>query len=358
MHKQYDGVALFSGGLDSILAVKVVQAQGLTILGLHFLSPFFGKPHKVEHWRRTYGIEVTAVDIGEEYVAMLRQPVHGLGKFLNPCVDCKILMLRKARTLMADYGAQFIISGEVLGQRPMSQRRDTLNVIRRDAMVKDILLRPLSAKHLDPTTMEEYGLIDRTLLKDFWGRGRKSQLRLAAEYGITEIPTPAGGCFLAEKESARRYWPVLKHFPDPAAADFDLSNLGRQLWKDGYWLTMGRNKEDNERLRKLCREGDILLDTVSFPGPLGLARPTPGHPWTDPMLLSAAARIVASCPKGLKSAGPVEVLIDDGRTTRTVTVQPDAMIENGWHEPTWEDACEEKKIANGENSKSESRNTK
>jgi tRNA-uridine 2-sulfurtransferase len=339
----YEGLALFSGGLDSILAVKVVQAQGLRILGLHFMSPFFGKPHKLEHWKRTYGIEVVPVDVGEEFAAMLRSPVHGMGKVLNPCMDCKILMLRRAKSLLGEYGAKFIVSGEVLGQRPMSQRRDALNVIRRDASVKGVLLRPLSAKHLDPTPMEQSGLIDRTRLEDFWGRGRKAQLALAAEFGITDIPTPAGGCLLAEKESGRRYWPVLRHFPAPGAAEFILSNIGRQLWNDGRWLVMGRNKADNDRLRQLRREEDILLDVVGFPGPLGLARPVPDHPWTENLLLSAAAKVASFCPKAITSGGPIQVLIESAGQSRTVTVHPQAALENGWHEPTWEKALEEKK---------------
>jgi tRNA-uridine 2-sulfurtransferase len=340
---RFDGLALFSGGLDSILAVKVVQAQGLRILGLHFMSPFFGKPHKLEHWRRTYGIEVVPVEVGEEFAAMLRSPVHGMGKVLNPCIDCKILMMRRARSLLAEYGATFIISGEVLGQRPMSQRRDALNVIRRDASVKDVLLRPLSAKHLDPTPMEQSGLIDRARLKDFWGRGRKAQLALAAEFGITDIPTPAGGCLLAELESGRRYWPVLKHFPAPGAAEYDLANIGRQLWKDGHWLVMGRNKADNERLGQLRREGDISIDVIDFPGPLGLVRPIPGHPWTEDLLLSAAAKVASFCPKAINSCAPVQVLVESAGQSRTVTVHPQAALENGWHEPTWELALEEKK---------------
>jgi tRNA-uridine 2-sulfurtransferase len=301
MHKRYDCLALFSGGLDSILAVKVVQAQGFRVLGLHFLSPFFGKPHKVLHWERTYGIEVATVDIGDEFVAMLGQPVHGLGKFLNPCCDCKILMLRKARELLAEHGAGFIISGEVLGQRPMSQRRDALNIIRRDAGVRELLLRPLSAKHLDPTPMEESGLVDRSRLMDFWGRGRKAQLKLAAEYGITEIPTPAGGCHLAEKESARRYWPVLTLFPEPAAADFDLANIGRQLWLDGHWLVMGRNKADNAGCDRCTRMGTSSWTSSASPAPSAWPGRSPATP--GPKSCSSRQR-PRSRPSAPRPSGP------------------------------------------------------
>ena len=129
--------ALFSGGLDSILAARLIMEQGLVVRCLHFVTPFFGKPQLIPHWEKVYGLEVEAVDVGEAFVRLLRErPAHGFGKVMNPCVDCKILMMRKARELMKKWGASFLISGEVLGQRPMSQRRDTLNVIRRDAEVR------------------------------------------------------------------------------------------------------------------------------------------------------------------------------------------------------------------------------
>lgn len=144
--------------------------QGLVVRCLHFVTPFFGKPQLIPHWEKVYGLEVEAVDVGEAFVRLLRErPAHGFGKVMNPCVDCKILMMRKARELMKKWGASFLISGEVLGQRPMSQRRDTLNVIRRDAEVKESLLRPLSAQLLDPTAPEISGLVDRNKLLGIFG---------------------------------------------------------------------------------------------------------------------------------------------------------------------------------------------
>ena len=172
--KNYDGIALFSGGLDSILAARLLMEQGRSIKCLHFFSPFFGHPGRVEHWQEVYGLDITAVDASAAFVDMLRRgPAYGFGSAMNPCVDCKILMMRMARECMEEYGAKFLVSGEVLGQRPMSQRRDTLNVIRRDAEVRDILLRPLCAKLLDPTAAEESGLVDRSRLLGLNGRGRK-----------------------------------------------------------------------------------------------------------------------------------------------------------------------------------------
>lgn len=332
-------VALFSGGLDSILAARLVMEQGLRVRCLHFVTPFFGKPHLLEHWQDVYGLEIEALDIGQDYVDMLRQrPQHGFGKVMNPCVDCKVLMMRHARLRMEALGAQCIVSGEVLGQRPMSQRRDTLNVIRRDGGVREVLLRPLCAQHLDPTEAELSGLVDRSRLLGIFGRGRKDQMELAARMGITEIPTPAGGCKLAEKENARRYWPVLTRLPVPTPADFQLSNVGRQGWSDHLWMSSGRNEADNDALFQLARPGDVFMKVRDFPGPLALIRPLPEGPcmeaegpcmeaegpdmdaeWHD-----AAALLAACAPKAVRQGGEVAVRLFNpaGDTLRVLTVLP------------------------------------
>lgn len=191
VRQQYDALALLSGGLDSILAARTVMDQGLSVLGLHFITPFFGKPEMIPFWLEHYGIEVVPVDVSDTYVAMmLDSPSQGFGKWLNPCIDCKITMLTAAANLLPKYGAKFIISGEVVGQRPMSQRADALNLITKRAQVRDRLLRPLSARCLPATPMEESGLVDRDRLLDWRGRGRKPQYAMAEAYGFTEIPTP------------------------------------------------------------------------------------------------------------------------------------------------------------------------
>lgn len=267
-------VALLSGGLDSMLAAKLMEKQGVKVTCLHFCTPFFGKPHKIDHWRETLGLTIIPVDVGDEYAEMLSQrPVHGFGKIINPCVDCKILMLRHAARIMKELGACAIITGEVLGQRPMSQRRDALNIIQRDAGVKGLLLRPLTAKHLEPCQAELDGKIDRSQLLGLSGRGRKAQLALAKELGITEIPTPAGGCRLAEKENARNYWNILQFVPNPKANDFYVANIGRQLWsKSGNRLVIGRNQADNDAIMARALPTDILIKVRDFTGPIALLR--------------------------------------------------------------------------------------
>lgn len=351
--KRYDAVALFSGGLDSILAAKVIMAQGLRVKCLHFITPFFGKAAKLKHWSQIYGLDISGVDVSDIYVDMLhRRPVHGFGKVMNPCVDCKILMMTAARQRMEKYGASFIISGEVLGQRPMSQRRDTLNVIGRDGEVRDILLRPLSAKLLEPTAPERSGLVDREQLHGIYGRGRKDQMALAAHYQVQEIPTPAGGCRLAEMENARRYWPVLQHAPTPSGAEFRLANTGRQYWSGPHWLAIGRNSADNAYLEKSAFAEDMYLRVLDFPSPLAVARQF--TPWDAAILADAAAFVASFSPKAVQSGGPVRVQVSQRdpnapaknetfceKVMAEISVLPARTTPLGWAEHTWSNVREQ-----------------
>ena len=352
----YHALALFSGGLDSILAVKVVQKQGLNVLGLHFVSPFFGHPDKVAHWQKLYSIPIKVIDVSEEYVRMLKEgPKFGRGKVLNPCIDCKIFMLKKARDLLSCFGAKFIITGEVVGQRPMSQRRDALYLIRREAEVKDVLLRPLSARLLEPTPMEESGLVNRDQLPGISGRGRKEQLKLAREFKLHEIPSPAGGCLLTEKESARRYLPLLQKGEDIEAADFYLANVGRQYWSGNrfcrfyYWLSIGRNQEDNKLLLSLARQSDYLFKLKNFPGPIGLGRPfivqcsgseapqvlNDREDWPDEIIHSAASLICGFSPRARRSRRQIEVEVSRFTKRWSVFVLPANDFARDWQQPVW-----------------------
>lgn len=334
--QHYHAVALLSGGLDSILAVKLVEEQGLRVKCLHFVSPFFGKPSQVRRWREMYKLDITSVDMSEAFARLLAErPQHGFGKVINPCVDCKILMLRKARELMTGYGASFIITGEVVGQRPMSQRRDTLNVIRRDAEVKELLLRPLCAKLLDPTPAELSGLVDRERLLSISGRGRKEQMALAERFGLVEIPTPAGGCKLAERENARRYWPVLVHAPEVTAAEFRLSNIGRQYWQGPHWLSIGRHQRDNEALERFAFAGDLHFKVVGYPGPLAVGRQFPGREWAPDVVSDAASFVASFSPKAVRDGARVNVRVTCGETTHEVAVMPARATALGWAEHDW-----------------------
>jgi len=346
MTRDYDALALFSGGLDSILAMKTVVSQGLRVLGLHFCSPFFGHPEKIAHWREIYDLKIQPVPVHQQFVAMLRSgPQYGFGKALNPCVDCKILMFSTARAMLTQYGARFIISGEVLAQRPMSQRRDALNLISKQARVQGLLLRPLSALRLNPTAMEEEGLVDRARLHGFAGRGRKDQLRLAKTLGIKESPTPAGGCLLAEKESAKRFWPVLTRLPDPDARDFALSNVGRQYWHDAHWLVVGRNRCDNQTLAGLAQPNDLLFKAVDVQGPLVLGRQKPGMEWDDETVQHAAAFVAGFSAKYGPAEAVVHVRVVLAERERVLSCPPQTQTAGKilWQNCGWEQVQEEKK---------------
>jgi hypothetical protein len=346
IHQHYHVIALFSGGLDSILAAKLMQRQGRRVICLHFTTPFFGSPLLVGRWKDAYDLDVLPVDVGADFIAMLRGgPAHGFGKVLNPCVDCKIMLLRKARELLSRFGARVIVTGEVLGQRPMSQRKDALDCIRNEAGVKDVLLRPLCARLLPEIPPETDGFIDRSRLLNFSGRGRKGQMALAAAFGIVDIPTPGGGCLLTERESARNYWPILRLSPEPQPSDFHLARAGRQFWRmenGARWLTVGRTESDNARLEALALSDDLLFSLEDFPGPTALGRN--GHTgWNAELVRSAAAHAASfsgkavACAAGTGKAVPVRVRRANGDGGERIFVVPERGA-GGWADYPWERA--------------------
>lgn len=344
----YDALVLFSGGLDSLLAAKILMEQGVKTLCLHFTSPFFGSTARIPHWEKIWDLDIKACDISREFCSMLTQgPEHGFGSVLNPCVDCKIMILRKAAELLPRYGAKFLATGEVLGQRPMSQRRDTLHLIQNKANVKDILLRPLSARRLDPTPMEQNGLVDRERLYGIHGRGRLEQLELAKQFNIEDTPSPAGGCLLTEIENGRRYWQIIKRLREKnssakdALEDFKLGRLGRQFWLDDgkktAWLCVGRNREDNKALLEAAAPNDLTLKLNNCVGPIGLARD--GAFWNDEILLQAG-RLLASYSREAQKKESVEISIF-GFGKRRIVAAPSQKDTGTWRLPDWKELKKE-----------------
>jgi len=271
--------SLLSGGLDSLLATRLVMAQGIEVIGLHFITPFFGYDGKgreadyVENMRRNYGIKARVIDVGEEYFRILRHPRYGYGKNFNPCVDCKVFLFSEAKKLLEEEKADFLVTGEVLGQRPMSQRRDTLRIVERDSGTESLLLRPLSARNLNPTKPELLGVIDREKMLGLKGRGRKPQIKMAEELGIRDYPAPAGGCVLTDSILSKRIRRYFTSHPDVTVNEALLLQVGRQfLLGDQDWFILGRNEEENKKLEGLGREGDFFLKMERIPGPLGLLR--------------------------------------------------------------------------------------
>jgi tRNA-uridine 2-sulfurtransferase len=273
--KRAKGVGLLSGGLDSSLAAKILLLQDVEVIGVTCATFFFGADPGIKAGS-TLGIPVHVLNIGEKHFAMLKKPVYGYGRWMNPCIDCHALMLQEAGRFMEAHGADFLFTGEVLGQRPMSQRRDALRSVEDLAGYPGRILRPLSARLLTPTVAEIEGLIDREQLLDLHGRSRKPQMALAETFGITEYPQPGGGCVLTKEGFGKKLGALLKHFPDTGAREVELLKWGRHfLLSEGSLCVIGRNETDNDRLQSLAKSSDILLRVADHPGPIGLLLPSP-----------------------------------------------------------------------------------
>ena len=271
MKDKIKAVALFSGGLDSILAVKLIQEQGIEVKGVNFKTPFFGLD-KTFLAAKSLDMGLEIIDITQELVEILKNPKHGLGKNMNPCIDCHTLMFKKAGEYMTKIGASFILSGEVLGERPMSQNRNSLSMIERKSGFEGRILRPLSALLLAETIPEKEGLVDRNKLLDISGRSRKRQMELAVKMGIGDYPSPAGGCKLTEPAFSKRLRDLFTQ-ESFFLEEIELLKLGRhfRLSKD-IKLVVGRNKEENEKIKEFFQEGDFLFKAKNLKGPVSLLK--------------------------------------------------------------------------------------
>jgi tRNA-specific 2-thiouridylase len=279
VRKQTTALALFSGGLDSTLACRVVAEQGIRVVAVKFITPFFGydllsrEKEYTRHIKEKFSINVILKDVTAPYLKLLQKPAHGFGKHFNPCIDCKIFLLSEARKMMPEFNASFLVTGEVIGQRPMSQRRDTLRVIERESGCTGILVRPLCAKNLEPTQAELDGLIEREHLLAFSGRDRKPQIELAREFGIKDYPSPAGGCILADPVLSVRIKEHYLEHENIRSKDILLLLTGRQFkLPSGAWLVLGRTQQENEKIEALRQPSDWLLQTNIIPGPTAILR--------------------------------------------------------------------------------------
>jgi tRNA-uridine 2-sulfurtransferase len=274
-------IALISGGLDSILAARVVQGQGIEILPLHFMIPFChldkksqGKmPDKFSLVRDNLGVELKEIDISASFLDLIVNPRYGFGSNMNPCIDCKILMLAKAKELMQQWGASFVVTGEVLGQRPMSQHRQALELIEKRSGLGGLLLRPLSARLLSATVAEKEGSVHREKLMNISGRGRKPQIELAKNFDIKEYSNPAGGCLLTDPEFTKRLKELIAR-RELSVENVELLKFGRHFrLAENLKLIVGRSERENEELIKLSRENDYLfMPNEELAGPTCLGR--------------------------------------------------------------------------------------
>ncbi len=264
-------IALLSGGLDSILAVKLVQKQNIDICGLTFTTPFFNAV-KAQAAAQQIDLPLMVEDFTAQHLQMLKSPRYGYGKNMNPCIDCHTLMLKMAGRKMEETGADFLVTGEVLGQRPMSQTKQSLYVVAKNSGYADYILRPLSAQLLEPVKAEREGKVDRLKLLSISGRGRKDQMSLAKEFGIQQYPPPAGGCLLTDPIFSIRLRDLMSHSEDRQIRDYELLKYGRHFRaEDNGKIIVGRNKADNEALRQLAMDVDLVCNMADFPGPYVLA---------------------------------------------------------------------------------------
>ncbi|MBF0446897.1 MAG: tRNA (5-methylaminomethyl-2-thiouridylate)-methyltransferase [Magnetococcales bacterium] len=339
-------LGLLSGGLDSTLAVRVLQEQGIEVACVNFHTGFCiqshtgamrnprkgAEParHDALHAAQTLGVKLHMVDISEDYVRIVTDPKHGYGKNLNPCLDCKIFMVTKAWELKEEQGYDFIFTGEVMGQRPMSQRKDTFPVIDRDAGVKGWLLRPLSARYMPETEPEKRGWVDRKKLKSFTGRSRKPQMALAKELNITDYPSPAGGCcFLTDENYSRKLqdlW-AFRQSKLYSLEDIVLLKAGRHLRpQPSFKLIIGRDESENRFLSGF-KEGRMSIHAKNAPGPFTLLE---GEPDQEGLLL--ACRIAARYGQG-KNRHEVTMMVEKAGVTQAFTVvpMPAHEIQEKWH---------------------------
>ncbi|MBN2361933.1 MAG: thiamine biosynthesis protein [Deltaproteobacteria bacterium] len=336
MSEQIRAIGMSSGGLDSLLALALVKQQGIEVLAVHCATGFdSGEIRRGLGWlgengtaiedaaaqaAAGAGVPLQVIDVaGRDYNQMLQRPRHGYGKNCNPCIDCHALMLRRCAALMAEGGFHFIFTGDVLGQRPKSQRLHALRLIDREAGLENLVVRPLSARALPPTIPEQRGWIDRGRLLDISGRSRGRQIALARELGFARWVSPAGGCLLTDAHYSTRLRDLIDHAAEPLAlgrADYALLLVGRHLRLDArVKFVVGRDARDNAALEKLGR-GHWLLEATGHPGPTTLVQ---GEPGDDDLRRIAA--ITAGYGKG-RAAARVTVQARRGDVQRSLEVTP------------------------------------
>lgn len=316
-------ISLLSGGLDSTLACYLIKQQNIELEAVNFVTVFCTCTSRESSCLASQkaadqlGIRLKVFNISEEYLEVIKNPKHGYGKNMNPCIDCRIFMFKKAKEYMAQTGADFIITGEVLGERPMSQHMRAMRIIEKESGLEGLVLRPLSAKFFPLTEAEKRGIINRESLLKFCGRSRKPQIKLAGEFGIKDYPCSSGGCLLTDLNFSIKVRDLMAH------KIFDLENaqllkLGRHFRvSENTKLIVGRDEEENKVLSSFLNNSDICLRGENFAGPLSLLK---GH--IDDRLIKLAAQITASFGKGKDSPGVRIVYWNLVKEEKIVEVKP------------------------------------
>ncbi len=265
-----NGLSLMSGGLDSQLAIKVLERAGAHVEAVCFSSPFFADDGTAARVAAALGVKLHVLDFTDDIVSLVENPPHGFGGAMNPCIDCHAAMIRRAGELMASLGYDFVATGEVMGQRPMSQNKQALGVVARASGLEGRLVRPLSAKLLEPTIPETEGLLSRDLFLDIQGRSRDRQIALAAEFRIVDYPSPAGGCKLTEEGFCRKLKDLKDHEGLKNRRLVELLTIGRHFrLPDGTGLIVGRDRVDNGIIDSETALGEVIT-AGNVPGPHAL----------------------------------------------------------------------------------------
>jgi len=297
--KRSKALALLSGGLDSLLAVKLVLDQGVDVEAVNFMTPFcLCDRCSVNKFVKELDIKIHRIFLGQEFLDMIVNPAHGYGSQMNPCLDCRVLMFRRAKELAEKIGAEFLVTGEVLGERPFSQRKEAMLLIEREAGLEGKILRPLSAKLLPKSEPEKKGLVDRDRLLAIRGRRRLPQMELARKLCIKDYPNPSGGCLLTDPGFAQRLREHLKYKGELTLEDVALLKVGRHFRLDTVKIVVGRNKEENKRLLMISKNRRIpYLEALDYKGPITLYV---GEEKPDLMERAAAITVrYSDAPKGI-----------------------------------------------------------
>lgn len=261
-----------------MLSIKLMLEQGIEVHALNFLTVFCtctskGCMHQATKAAKELGVPLKVMNITLEYMEIVKNPKYYRGRNMNPCIDCRIFTFKKAKDYMDQISASFVITGEVLGERPMSQKRHAMEIIERESGLNGLIVRPLSAKLFKPTIPEEKGIVDRDKLLDIQGRQRNRQINLAKEFSINDYPCPAGGCLLTDKGFSNKLKDLFKYNPDYDISDLHLLKIGRQFrLSENAKLFVGRNEEENKRLLNFSKPSDVIFDVLDIPSPIGLGR--------------------------------------------------------------------------------------
>ncbi len=309
--KKRKALAMLSGGLDSMLAAKLIIDQGIEVVGLYLESPF-GCEEDLETVATTLGIELKIIRKGMGYVNLVKDPKYGYGKNMNPCIDCRIYMFKIARQVMDKMDADFLITGEVIGQRPMSQRKEAMSLIDRDSAVEEVILRPLSAQFFPPTKMELEGWVDREKLLNISGRSRTEQLRWAKDLKLKGYTAPAGGCLLTDANFTPRLKGFFERSNNPSMVEVRLIRHGRHFdLSDGSHLVIGRNEKENDQMWEVTKhavnEGNMTYFRPDFSGPDAVLSSGNGEAVYD----EVGALIAKYAKKGLDSEEMIEAECGD-----------------------------------------------